>query len=134
MIYKNKQAGVTFIGFLMMCVLLIFFAFLGMRAWPLYNEKIKVDQALESVAARDDIEQLTKVRIISYMLRHFEIDDVDQFGSRKDMKDIFTVERIKGKKKRLMRMNYEIRRSIIDGKLDIVYIYDKSIEIKGAGG
>ncbi len=133
MIYKNKQSGVTFLGFLMVCAVLIFFAFLGMRMWPLYNEKIKVDQALENIAARDDVENISKGKIVNYILRHFEVEDVDQFERPQDLKDIFTVERIKGKKKRLMRMNYEIRRSILDGKLDIVYIYDKSLEIKGVG-
>lgn len=134
MIYRTKQQGVTFIGFLMMCVLLMFFAFLGMRMWPIVNEKIKIDQALENIAARDNIDTLTTSAIVKDMLKFFEIEDVDQFERSSDLKDIFTLERIKGKKMRLMRMNYEIRRPILEGKLDVIYHYDKSIEIKGLGG
>ncbi len=132
MLMKNKQGGITFLGFLFACALVIFFAYLGMRLWPLFNEKIKVDQALENIAAREDIAKLSKGKIINYLLRHFEVEDVDQFERPSDLKDIFSVKKIKGKKKRLMRMAYEIRRPILSN-LDVVYKYDKSIVIDGTG-
>jgi len=50
-----------------------------------------------------------------------------------DLKDVFSVKRIKGKKKRLMGMTYEIRRPII-GELDVIYKYSKNIIIDGTGG
>ncbi|MFK8068999.1 MAG: DUF4845 domain-containing protein [Gammaproteobacteria bacterium] len=132
MLTKNKQKGVTFLGFLIVCGLLIFFAYLGMRLWPVYNEKLKVDGAMETVAARADISKLSKNKIGSYILRTFSVEDVDQFATLKDMKDVFSVKRIKGKKKRLLRMAYDIRRPVISN-LDVVMKYDKSIEIDGTG-
>lgn len=128
----NKQEGLTFIGFLFACALVAFFAYLAMRLWPLYNEKLKVDQALESVAKRDDIQTLNTAALGKYILRHFEIEDVDQFSTLQNMKGIFTVTRVKGKNQRLMGMKYEIRRPLI-ANLDIVMKYDKTVVIEGTG-
>ena len=132
MLSRKRQTGVSFLGFLIGCALVGFFAYLGMRLWPIVNEKLKVDMAMKSVAARPDIANLGKADIGKYMLRHFEVEDVDQFSSMKDMKDIFMVQRIKGEKKRLMTMAYEIRRPMI-ANLDVVLKYNKSIEIDGLG-
>lgn len=132
MMTKKKQSGVTFIGFILICGIVIFFAFLAMRLWPLINEKMKVDNALNNVAARNDIASLSKKRIGKYILGSFAVEDVDQFETLKDMKDVFSVKKIKGKKKRLMQMAYEIRRPLISN-LDVVMKYDKKIEIAGTG-
>ncbi len=133
MINRKRQNGITFLGFLFACSLVIFFAFLGMRLWPILNEKMKVDQALENIAAREDVATLNKRGIVKYLLRHFEVEDVDQFERQSDVKDIFTVKKIKGKKKRLMQMKYEIRRPILTDKLDVIYKYNKSMIIDGTG-
>lgn len=133
MLNREKQNGVTFIGFVMVCALIIFFAYLAMRLWPILNEKMKVDQSLDNVAAREDVASLSKNKLGDYILRSFEVQDVDQFERMADMKDIFSVRKIKGKKKRLMGMAYEIRRPIV-GDLDVVYKYNKSIIIDGTGG
>ncbi len=132
MLAKNKQKGVTFLGFLIVCGLMIFFAYLGMRLWPVYNEKIKIDGALETVAARPDIATLSKNKIGDYILGSFAVEDVDQFATLKDMKDVFSVKKIKGKKKRIVRMAYEIRRPLFSN-LDVIMKYDKSLEIDGTG-
>ena len=131
---RKKQSGITFIGFLMVCSLVIFFAFLGMRLWPILNEKMKIDQTMENLAAREDVATSSRTKLGNYMLRHFEVEDVDQFERMSDLKDIFIIQKIKGKKKRLMQMVYEIRRPIIDGKFDVIYKYNKSIVIDGTGG
>ncbi len=130
---RKKQNGITFIGFLMVCALVIFFAYLGMRLWPILNEKMKVDQSMENLAAREDVATSSRTKLGTYMLRHFEVEDVDQFERMSDLKDIFTIQKIKGKKKRLMQMAYEIRRPIIGEKLDVIYKYNKSIIIEGTG-
>ena len=133
MLNRKKQSGITFIGFLMACSLVIFFAYLGMRLWPILNEKMKVDQAMENLASREDVATLNRNGLGKYMLRHFEVEDVDQFEKMADLKDIFTVQKIKGKKKRLMQMAYEIRRPVIGEKMDVIYKYNKSIVIDGTG-
>ncbi len=130
---KHKQSGITFLGFLIVCSLVLFFAYLGMRLWPILNEKMKVDQAMENLAAREDVATSGRAKLGKYMLRHFEVEDVDQFERMSDLKDIFSVKKIKGKKKRLMQMAYEIRRPVVGERMDVVYKYDKSLVIDGTG-
>ncbi len=130
---SQNQRGITFIGFLLVCSLLVFFAYIGMRLWPIYNEKIKVDNALDSLSQRSDIAQMNTASIGKNLLRFFEVEDVDQFSTLSDMKGIFSVTRVKGKNERMMGMTYEIRRPLI-ADFDIVLKYDKSLIIPGTGG
>lgn len=130
---SQDQQGVTFIGFLFFCALFIFFAYIGMRLWPIYNEKIKVDNALNSVAERADIAKLNTAAIGKYILRSFEVEDVDQFGTLSDLKGILNIQRIKGENERVMSMAYEIRRPLI-ADFDIILNYNKSMVIPGTGG
>lgn len=130
---SQDQQGVTFIGFLFFCALFIFFAYIGMRLWPIYNEKIKVDNALDSVAARADVATMNTAAIGKSILRTFEVEDVDQFSKLSDLKGIFNVQRVKGKNERVLSMAYEIRRPLI-ADFDIILNYNKSMVIPGTGG
>ncbi len=51
----NKQAGITLIGFLLILMVVGFFAFLVMRLFPVYTEYYGLRQAMKAVAAEPGI-------------------------------------------------------------------------------
>ena len=51
----NRQAGITLIGFLLILMVAGFFAFLGMRLFPVYMEYYSLRQAMKAVAAEPGI-------------------------------------------------------------------------------
>jgi hypothetical protein len=51
----NSQAGITLIGFLLILMVVGFFAFLGMRLFPVYMEYYGLRQAMKAVAAEPGI-------------------------------------------------------------------------------
>ncbi len=47
---KSKQSGVTLIGFLLILVIVGFFAFMAMKLFPSYSESMGVSKAMNQIA------------------------------------------------------------------------------------
>ena len=127
MLRMRRERGITFLGFLFAAALVAFFALLGMKLFPLYMESLSVWQGMKEVAARPDIQKLNTREIYKYVLRNYEVQDVD-FFTRENIHKYLKVERAKGKKGRVLHMTYESRRPLF-GNLDIVLKFDKSIDL-----
>ncbi len=82
MMTRKKQRGVTLSGLIMACIVLGVAALLVMRLWPIYNEKMKVDQAMDKLASNPDAARMTKPEIVQAIMRQFDVSDVDRFNQR----------------------------------------------------
>jgi hypothetical protein len=82
---RNRQRGVTAIGWLFLLTPLAIVGYAGIRVAPLYLNYMKVTRALEQVASdyKEGGGDPTKIR--SVVDKHFEIDMVD-FPTTKDLK------------------------------------------------
>ncbi len=61
----NNQSGITLIGFLLILMVLGFFAFLGMRLFPVYIEYYGLRQAMKALAAEPGVATKTPEQIRS---------------------------------------------------------------------
>ncbi len=125
----KRQQGMTFLGWLIVLALLAFFTTLILRLFPLYNEAFKVSQSLKAVASQPDIARKDTAAIRKFVMRNFEVQDVDRFD-RNSIKNVLKVHKIKGSKNRLITMKYEIRGPLL-ANLDVVLNYEDNIEIPG---
>jgi len=98
-----------------------------MKLFPLYNEKMKVDFALEKVAGTAGSARLSKSEVVKAVLKQFEVSDVDRFG-RKNLTKILKIEKKKGSTAKILSMAYEIR-SPFFADLDLILKYNKAIEM-----
>ncbi|RME35774.1 MAG: DUF4845 domain-containing protein [Gammaproteobacteria bacterium] len=128
----RREQGITFLGFLMVAALVGFFAVVGIKLFPLYMESMNVWQGMKNVAERPDIQNLSTREIYKYLLRNYEVQDVD-FITQDNIARHLKIERARDKGKRLMHMTYESRRPLF-GNLDIVLKFDKTIEIPAYRG
>lgn len=122
----NRQKGLTFLGFLMVVALICFFALVGLKLFPLYNESFAVDQSLKSVANQPDAEKMSIRDIHKYFIRNANINGLDRFQER-NIDEYLTANKI-GERPREMYMYYEARSKLF-GNLDIVLVYDKTFEL-----
>jgi hypothetical protein len=60
---NHSQSGITLIGFLLILMVVGFFAFLGMRLFPVYTEYYGVLQAMKAVAAEPGIATKTPEQV-----------------------------------------------------------------------
>ena len=129
---RHVQRGVTLSGLIYSCIIIGFVALVAMKLFPLYNEKMKVDFALEKVANTAGSGDQSKMELVKAIMRQFEVSDVDRWGTPEFAK-LLKVKKEKGKKNKTMTLDYEVRGPLF-GELDVVLKYSNSLELKPSGG
>ena len=128
---KGKQRGVSLGGLLFWCVLLGGAALVGMKLFPLYSEKMKVDQAMVKVAAMASGSS-TKAELAKAMMRQFEVSDVNRWT------DVQFAALLKAGptgvgRQRAMALDYELRNPFF-GDLDILLKYHNVVPLPPGDG
>lgn len=123
----SRQRGVSLSGLIFWSVLIGALAMLGMRLFPLYNEKMKVDMALDKVAGDSAVGDQGKGEIVKAVMKQFEVSDVDRW-STVEFTRLLKIERPRGEINRFMSLEYEIR-NVVCCNLDIVLNYQYTREL-----
>lgn len=131
MLSRHRQGGLTLISLLFFAVLIGFTALVVMKLFPLYNERFKVVAAMKAVAGMPNIRDQSTQDIKKFILRNFEVSDVDRF-SEQNIGKVLKVTRKPSGGGRVLNMTYEIRGPLF-ADLDIVMNFNQSIDIAGAG-
>lgn len=128
---RRLQGGVSLSGLLFWCVLIGIVALIGMKLFPLYNEKMKVDFAFEEVMREANVGNWTKADLVKAMMRQFEVSDVDRWTTPEFSK-LLQVAPKPGGGGRTMSLYYEIRGPLCCD-LDVVLNYGKEIDLPKGG-
>jgi len=123
---KHTQVGVALSGLIFWCVLIGSAAVTGMRLFPIYNEKIKVDMAMTRVGELATADS-TKADLVTALLKQFEVSDIDRWSDQEFAK-LLKVGRLSETQPRVMSLTYEIRAPFF-GALDLVMVYRKSVPL-----
>jgi len=118
---KRRQRGITLSGLIMGCIVLGSAALLVMKLWPIYNEKMKVDQAMDHLATNPDAARMGKMEIVQVLMRQFDVSDVDRFDTP-SLSKVVTVGKKRGSNDKVVMMEYEIRAPLF-GNLDVIMNY-----------
>lgn len=129
---RQVQRGITLSGLIYSCIIIGFIALVAMKLFPLYNEKMKVDFALEKVANTAGSGNQSKMELVKAIMRQFEVSDVDRWGTQEFAK-LLKVNKEKNKKNKTMTLDYEVRGPLF-GELDVVLKYSNSLELDSSGG
>ncbi len=117
------MAGLTALSFLLLLVVIGFFALLVIRLFPVYLEYFNVTSSLKAVQSEAQMESLSNAEIKTRLLRRFEVNDVAHVG-RQDIR----IETEADKRKIIVA--YEVREPFL-GNVDLVVSFDEQVEIQG---
>ncbi|QSA98341.1 DUF4845 domain-containing protein [Methylococcus sp. EFPC2] len=117
----GRQSGMTLIGFLLMFLLIGFFALLTLKLVPIYLEHFKISSSLESLKKEPDIGAKSKNDVLRLLERRWEINMVNAVTA-KDV--VYT--RQPGKVK--IQIAYEVTTPIL-GNVDALVYFDDVIEV-----
>lgn len=131
MISRRLQRGVSLSGLLFWSVLIGAVALIGMKLFPLYNEKMKVDFAFEEVMREANVGNWTKSDLVTAMMKQFEVSDVDRWSTAEFSK-LLQVVPTPGDGGRTMSLYYEIRGPLCCD-LDVVLNYGKELDLPRGG-
>ena len=121
----KKQRGLTLIGFVMVLALLGFFAYVGMKLFPVYGEYYSVVQAMKGVQSEAGVAQMSPAKIEDLLFRRFYISYVESVKPENV--------RVLRKDGLVLHVKYEVRRPLIYN-LDFVASFDKSVDLTRQGG
>jgi hypothetical protein len=120
---KRKAKGLTLLGFLIVLVVVLFFAYAGMRIVPMYLEYHALGSALSKLendpAAKNMSPQKIKQSIENHLWASYASNNIKP-------------EHIRISKKSggvNVRVSYEIREEFL-GNIDIIGSFDKSVMLK----
>ncbi len=77
MIGVQRQRGISLVGFLMVLSLVGFFAFIGMRLFPVYTEYRSVKADMEGLKSEPNIGQMSPAQVRDRLFRRFYISYVE---------------------------------------------------------
>lgn len=127
---NNKQQGITFIGIVFVLGCLGFFILLGLRLFPLYNEKFTVLTNMENIASRPDALTLSTRAIRKAFLKNMEIANSTRFDD-KTIKELVTVKKDKKTKKKYLHVQYDGKNDFIK-EIKLLLVFDHKVELGGA--
>lgn len=75
---RSRQAGMTFIGTVIMLVAIAFVALIGIKVFPVYMEHFKVKSSLTSLAedTKDRNSALSPMEVTQLLMKRLRINDV----------------------------------------------------------
>jgi ABC-type glucose/galactose transport system permease subunit len=103
------------------CIVIGSGALLAMKLWPVYNEKMKVDQAMEHLGSNPDAARMSKSEVVQALMRQFDVSDVDRFDTP-SLSKVVTVGKKKGSNQKVVMIEYEIRAPLF-ANLDVIMNY-----------
>ena len=131
---RNKQHGIGFVGWSCILGAFAFFVLVGLRIFPLYNEKLIVINAMESVVNRPDAAKLSKSDVRKYYRINFELSsNTGRFSKAKDLKKLVNVVTDKKTKKKYIHVAYEGKNVFIKD-IHFLLVFDQKMELGGSGG
>ena len=76
----RNQAGLTFIGLILILIPIGFIAYVVMRAVPAYIEAYSVGDAINSLKKEIDLRDKSKEEIYKMIQKRFEVNDIHSVG------------------------------------------------------
>jgi len=121
---RNRQSGITFIGWLILLTPFAIVIYAGIRVAPLYLNYMKVVRALDGTAAEMRAGGASPSTIRTAIDKHFEIDMVD-YPTTKDLK----ITRDGGSW--VVESAYSAQAPLLDN-VSINIDFDKTVKISGS--
>lgn len=113
----RKQRGLTLIGFVLLLVLALFFAYIGMKLVPIYIQYYSVVKAMQGVAEEPGAADMSPNRIRNAFFQRLSVDYVSGVE-----RDNVRVTRAGGV---TLHVAYEVREPLI-GNIDVVVSFDRA--------
>lgn len=111
---KRTQRGMTLLSFVIVLGVVGFFAYIGMKLFPMYSEYYAVKQAIRGLQAEPGIANHDPGRIKKLFFRRLNISYSDNVKP-----DDVKLERSQNGPGWEMTVNYEVRKALV-GNLDVV--------------
>ena len=117
----HRQRGMTPIGWVLVFLLIAFFALIALTLVPIYLKSFSVGSVISDLKNEPGISAMTSREITSIVMKRLDVNMVTDVGA-----DDIYVEKVGDTM--TISADYEVRKSML-GNVDIVVSFDKSVEV-----
>ena len=117
----HQQRGMTPIGWVLVFLLIAFFALITLKLFPIYLQSFSVGSVISDLKDEPGISTMTSPQIISLVQKRLDVNMVTDVGAN----DIY-VEKFGNTM--TISADYEVRKSML-GNVDVVASFNKSVEV-----
>lgn len=123
----SKQKGITLMSFVVVLVVVGFFALMAMKLFPMYSEYYNLKGTVNEFAAQPNSASFTQPQAFADLERRFNIAYVESVK-----KEHVKIVRIPGGRGSQINVAYEVRKELL-GNLDVVAKFDYTVDLNGPG-
>lgn len=120
MIGHSKQRGITLVSFIIVLAVVGFFAFIGMKLFPVYTEYYSVVKDMNGLAGEPGVASMPPAKVKDLLFRRFYVSYVKSVKS-----EHVKITRQNGYN---LQVKYEVREPLIYN-LDFVAKFDRTVEL-----
>ena len=120
----RNQQGITLMSFVIVLVVVGFFALVAMKLFPIYSEYYNLKGVMDEYAAEPNSASKTPAQMYTDMDRRFNIAYIESVESRKHMKIV------RAGRSAQLNTTYEVRKPLF-GNLDVVAKFDYTVDLNG---
>ena len=117
----HRQRGMTPIGWVLVFLLIAFFALIALTLVPIYLKSFSVGSVISDLKNEPGISAMTSREITSIVMKRLDVNMVTDVGA-----DDIYVEKVGDTM--TISADYEVRKSML-GNVDIVVSFNKSVEV-----
>ena len=131
---RARQEGLTLGGLMFVLAFIGVVVMFAVRAFPLYNEKMQVMSAMNSVISHPDSASMTDKEIRDTFLKNmYATTNIRRFDE-KNIKDFLTIEKPKkAGDSKTVHLAYEARGALVYD-LELVLVVDQAFPVRGNEG
>lgn len=118
-----RQKGITLMSFVVVLVVVGFFALMAMKLFPMYNEYNSLKGVMNEFAAQPNSASLTPAQIQADLARRFNIAYVESVKKEH-------IKVVRGGRNSQLNIAYEVRVPLL-GNLDVVGKFDNTVDLTG---
>jgi Tfp pilus assembly protein PilE len=121
--YPHRQRGLTAISMVVVILVVLFFALIAIRLFPVYVENYKVSSHLKRLAESSEIKTMNDKEILQTLFKRLQLDDVENVKAE----NVFIERDTKGKGSIVLAVEYEVRKPVM-GNVDLVVSFVEEAE------
>lgn len=119
----RRQQGITLMSFVVVLVVVGFFALVTMKLFPMYSEYYNLKGVMKELAAQPNSASLTQAQIQADLDRRFNIAYVESVQKQH-------VKILRAGRGAQLNIAYEVRKPLF-GNLDVVAKFDHTVDLSG---
>ena len=119
----NRQQGITLMSFVVVLVVVGFFALMAMKLFPMYSEYYNLKGVMNELAAQPNSASMTQVQIQADLDRRFNIAYVESVQKQH-------IKILRAGRGAQLNIAYEVRRPLF-ANLDVVGKFDYTVDLSG---